>query len=453
MTGAPVSPDGDCGHTALRRMIENVTGLSMLDDDVERRLVPFLASRAARTGSSLEAYAARLRERDSAEWAPLIEAVTNGQTSFFRDPDQIELVVDLLAAMRGRSPIAIWCAGCSTGQEPYTLALACAERKLSVSILATDINRHFLDRARAGVFDDWSLRRIDAVRRARWFQPTSDNRWRIAPELQALVEFRRHNLLDDVPMASGGWRVILCRNVFLYFRRERIATVTARMARALADDGRLVLSAAETLYGLAVPLEPSVVRDRIVYARKASVAPVAVEPPRVEREPRRVAPADPHTSVVGLAAAGRLREALDIALRRPATGLLAHLTLGHLYLRLDDADAALTQYRRASEIEPLSCEAYYFAGWGHRKAGRWHEAIDAFRKSLFLAPNFWQAAYLLAGSYSRVGRDRDSEREHARVRRLLRERAAGVGFVSHPLMVEWFSIPEAEARGLLRINA
>ncbi|HEY5947384.1 MAG TPA: CheR family methyltransferase [Kofleriaceae bacterium] len=436
--------------TALRRMIDDATGLSMLDDEVERRLVPFLAARAARTGASLEAYAASLRERDSAEWTALIEAVTNGQTSFFRDREQIELVVDLVAAMRGRSPIAIWCAACATGQEPYTLAMACAERKLNVSILATDINGQFLDRARAGVFDDWDLRRVDASRRARWFQPTSDKRWRIAPELAALVELRRHNLLDEVPPMAGGWRVIMCRNVFLYFRRERIAAVTTRMARALADDGRLVLSAAETLYGLGVPLEPQVQRNRVFYARKAgSAAPL--DPPRIVS--RSVAPSDPDADIVKLAAAGRLREALQVALRRPAVRLLDHLTIGHLYLRLDEPHEALVQYRQASQIVTLSCEVYYFEGWSHRKAGHWHDAIDAFRKSLFLAPNFWQAAYLLAGCYERVGRTRDSEREHARVRRLLRERAASIGFVSHSLMVDWFSIPEDEARGLLRINS
>jgi tetratricopeptide (TPR) repeat protein len=229
--------------------------------------------------------------------------------------------------------------------------------------------------------------------------------------------------------------------------------VTTRMANALAHDGRLVLSAAESLRGLAVPLEPYALRNRIFYARKAVAA---VTPSAIERErrlvPRPVALANPHADIVLLAANGRLREGLELALSRPAIRLLDHLTLGHLYLRLDEPREALAHYRQASKVEALSCEAYYFEGWSHRKTGAWHDAIDSFRKSLFLAPSFWQAAYLLAGCYERVGRARDAEREHARVRRLLRERAAGVGFVSHPLMVEWFSIREDEVRGLLRIS-
>jgi len=427
-------------------MIEDATGLSMLDDDVERKLVPFLA----RTGSSSETYAASLRARNSAEWTTLIEAVTNGQTSFFRDPEQIDLIVDLIAGMRGRTPITVWCAGCATGQEPYTLAMACAERKLSVSILATDINRQFLERARAGVFDEWDLRRLDATRRARWFQSTGDSRWRVAPELQALIQFQHHNLLDEVPASSGGWRLILCRNVFLYFRRERIAAVTMRMARALAEDGRLVLSAAETLYGLGVPLEPYVQGNRVFYTRRQSAA--AAPGTSVERRPVAPPRLEPSTELLRLASRGRFRDALALALQRPAAGLLDHLTIGHLHLRLDEPREALAQYKQASQVDALSFEGYYFEGWSHRKAAHWHEAIEAFRKSLFLAPNFWQAAYLLGGCYLRVARTRDAEREHARARRLLRERAAGVGFVSHPLMVEWFSIPEEEARELLKIN-
>jgi chemotaxis protein methyltransferase CheR len=214
MTAPPNDTD-----PALRRMIEEVTGLALLDDEVDRRLIPFVDDRAAHLGlDSRSAYAASLRRGGSRahEWSILVEALTNGQTSFFRDPDQLDLAVDLLASMTARGPLRVWSAGCATGQEPYSIAMLCAERRLPITILATDLNQRFLDRARTGWYGEWELRKLDPVRRARWFEPTGGG-WRLVPEIRAAVELRHHNLVDEPPRPSGPtttWTLITCATCF-----------------------------------------------------------------------------------------------------------------------------------------------------------------------------------------------------------------------------------------------
>jgi chemotaxis protein methyltransferase CheR len=466
---------------ALRKMIEDATGLSLLDDEIERRLTPFVADRVAKLGLASRAeYVASLRRGPaSAEWVPLIEALTNGQTSFFRDPDQLDIAIDLLAAMAGRGPYRVWCAGCATGQEAYSLAILCAERKLPVTIVATDLNPRYLDRARTGWYGEWEVRKVEPPRRARWFEPTGGG-WRLIPEIRAVVDLRRHNLIDP-PLrpatTDNTWHLVLCRNVFLYFRRERMAEVVARIAPTLSAEGRLILSASETLHGLDVPYRPEPIRSRIVYApardpvaKRPGLPRPATNPASPPPPPTTPAPTPPsrparvsrssltipvHDRINALARANRIADAIKVAEGIAEPRLLDHLTLGHLYLREREIDAAIAAYERAAEAEPLSTEVYYFLGCAYRKAGQWDDAANALRKALFLAPSFWQAAYLLAGTYLRLDRAAEAQREWARVRRLffLRDRLSTVAFVSHPLFAGWAAVDEDEARRWLQNGA
>ncbi|HLU67921.1 MAG TPA: protein-glutamate O-methyltransferase CheR, partial [Kofleriaceae bacterium] len=221
---------------ALSSLVERVTGFSLVATQLELRLLPFVAERAAALslGSPL-AYVRMLEGEGSTgeEWRRLIEVLTNGQTSFFRDGEQFAAIGELLRGQRGARPLQIWSAGCSTGEEPYSLAIVCAELGVSARIVASDLNRQFLARAADGWFSEWAVRKVDPERRRRWFE-RGPRGLRVAAPLRAMVELRPHNLVSEEPPRSsapdGRWDLILCRNVFIYFDKDTQLQVLRKFA-------------------------------------------------------------------------------------------------------------------------------------------------------------------------------------------------------------------------------
>jgi chemotaxis protein methyltransferase CheR len=189
----------------------------------------------------------------------LVEALLNNETYFFRDRDTFQLLVRealprLAAARSAERRLRIWCAGCSTGQEIYSLAIALAEERLkwagwTIDLLGTDVSAAALERAREGLYTQFEVQRgLPATQMIRWFEREESGDWRIAPALRSAVRFERHNLLAPAP-PPGTFDLVLCRNVLLYFGAEARRSVFERLARACASDGLLMLGAGETVGG------------------------------------------------------------------------------------------------------------------------------------------------------------------------------------------------------------
>ena len=192
----------------------------------------------------------------------IVDALVNQETSFFRDAQVFELLVEAVAAAQAeRRRVRIWCAGCSTGQEPLSLAMAFAERHQTSGapmpeIVATDVSEAALVRARAGRFSQFEIQRGLPVRQMiRWFDTTGSD-WVAKPELVKLVSFRRMNLVSDQP-PPGRFDIILCRNVLLYLSTQTKTHVFPKLADALNPGGMLVLGAGETVIGQTKAFEPS----------------------------------------------------------------------------------------------------------------------------------------------------------------------------------------------------
>lgn len=192
----------------------------------------------------------------------IVDALVNQETSFFRDAQVFDLMVEAVAlAEANRRRVRIWCAGCSTGQEPLSLAMLFAERKETSGapmpeIVATDVSEAALVRARAGRFSQFEIQRGLPVRRMiRWFDTTGSD-WIAKPELVKLIAFRRMNLVSDQP-PPGRFDIVLCRNVLLYLSADTKGQVFPRIAAALNPDGKLVLGAGETVIGQTNAFEPS----------------------------------------------------------------------------------------------------------------------------------------------------------------------------------------------------
>lgn len=192
----------------------------------------------------------------------IVDALVNNETSFFRDAGVFEMVVEAItAAAAGGRRLRLWSAGCSTGQEPLSLAMALAERCEATAmpmpeILATDVSDAAIARARAGRYTQFEIQRGLPMRRMlRWFEAQPDGDWLASAALLRLVAFRRLNLAE--PWAIGSFDVILCRNVLLYLVPAVKAAVFERFAGALRRDGLLVLGAGETVLGQTALFEPS----------------------------------------------------------------------------------------------------------------------------------------------------------------------------------------------------
>lgn len=202
---------------------------------------------------------ALLGARDPALADAVVEALLNQETSFFRDAGVLEQVVEAASSLAndgGR--LRIWCAGCSTGQEPLSLAMLFAERGQAAmpDIQATDVSNAALARARSGRYSQFEVQRGLPIRRLmHWFDPAGED-WIAKPELVDRVRYRRQNLASE-PVLPGRFDIILCRNVLLYFDAGMRARVLNALAGALRPGGMLVLGAGETVIGQTDRLEPS----------------------------------------------------------------------------------------------------------------------------------------------------------------------------------------------------
>jgi len=188
----------------------------------------------------------------------VVEALLNNETYFFRDRQPFDLLVAqalpaLAIARADKKRLRIWSAGCSTGQEVYSLAMLFAENPLqwqgwTIDILGTDVSTAVVDRARSGAYTQFEVQRgLGINQMIRWFEECDDG-WRAVEALRKPVRFQVHNLLEPPPH-PGQFDIVLCRNVLLYLSAEKRALAFERLASAMASDGALMLGAGETVIG------------------------------------------------------------------------------------------------------------------------------------------------------------------------------------------------------------
>jgi chemotaxis protein methyltransferase CheR len=188
----------------------------------------------------------------------VVEALLNNETYFFRDRAPFDLLqrhaLPELAQRRHKSKrLRIWSAGCSTGQEVYSLAMLFAEdpdkwRGWTIDILGTDVSTSCVDRARQGIYTQFEVQRgLGINQMIKWFEECADG-WRAVEPLRKPVRFQVHNILEQAPH-PGDFDVVLCRNVLLYLSPEKKALAFERIAGAMAEDGWLMLGAGETVIG------------------------------------------------------------------------------------------------------------------------------------------------------------------------------------------------------------
>jgi chemotaxis protein methyltransferase CheR len=248
----------------LSSLVEERSGLHYSDED-NALFSDKLWSRLAEAGfeSPLDYYYfLRYDPAGEAELGALVDVLVVGETYLFRERDALCAVIDhvIRPAIEQRGRARVWSAGCSTGEEPFSLAMMLADGNLleHVDIVATDVSHRSLARARAGTVTARSLRSFgptattDAPSWARrlverWVEPTENGGGRVARHVVDRIDFRRDNLLDPKVDSLRDLDLILCRNVLIYFRDDVVRSVVTMFAERLRTGGRLVVGASESL--------------------------------------------------------------------------------------------------------------------------------------------------------------------------------------------------------------
>jgi len=262
----------------LSGILRQRSGLVLSKDKVyllESRLVPLARKRGI---AGLDALVERIRNaRDESLLRDVTEAMTTNESFFFRDAKPFdvfrqETLPALLQSRAQRKSIRIWSAACSTGQEPYSLAMILREEaaKLAgwrVEIVATDLSAEVLEKAKVGLYSQFEVQRGLPIQLLMKYFAQVNELWQMDASIRAMVKFRELNLLEDLA-SLGQFDVIFCRNVLIYFDQETKRKVLDRIAKLLPADGALYLGGAETVLGVCDRFKP-IPGQRGVYATAA----------------------------------------------------------------------------------------------------------------------------------------------------------------------------------------
>jgi len=250
----------DSDFAALRSLVKQTTGIHL--GEAKRELVYSRLSRRLRALGldSFLAYRELLTSGDAQEMVEFCNALTTNLTSFFREPHHFEylrnqLLLPAVADRRGPRRLRIWSSACSTGEEPYSIAMTICEaipdyRRWDIRILATDLDSDVLAHAQQGVYSAERVRGLDARRLAKHFHERTQGDstvYQVVPELASLITFKSLNLMHALPM-SGPLDTIFCRNVVIYFDKETQRSLFARMAVLQRPADLLFLGHSESLF-------------------------------------------------------------------------------------------------------------------------------------------------------------------------------------------------------------
>ena len=394
----------------LATAIEHQLGLRVTDRLAA--IADVVSRRAARHREATDAYLRRIDAGDPEELGALASEVSVGETYFFRHAEQCQAFGAVL-----EPGMRVLSAGCSTGEEPYTLAMIARERGTPATIHGFDWNPAALAHAAHGRYTRWAMRALPRELERSYFTAISGGKFQLAAELRTAVTLFEANLHADAAWTSGRWDVVFCRNVVMYFSDERMREAIERLTRALAPGGYLFLGHAETLIGRAPGELELCHAHNAFYYRKLGRTSSRVDWPsgiaesaaRVRSligealEPAAPPAASPLDAIRALIAVERYGEARDALAALPAD------VGGSGDARLLDA-VALVQTGKLGDAEAACGEL--LARGEHRAAALYLSSVcrasaDDARAALEIDPTFAMASVQLAFLAKQRG-DRDA---------------------------------------------
>lgn len=392
------------------------------------------------------------------EWRELALLLTTGETFFFRDIGQISLLKNRIlpelieqkkaryAAGEAKPSLRIWSAGCSTGEEPHSLAILVKELipdldKWDILILGTDINQESIEKAKRGIYDSWSFRMVKPELQ-RWYFYQRKKNWEVDEQIRRMVTFRSGNLIKDrFPSPTSevhSMDIILCRNVFIYFDSKAISVVLEKFHNTLRRGGYLITGHTE-LHGQNLgQLQAKVFPESVVYQRNEDLQ---VETPLAAKLPihsslsvSNVSPSfarsrpvtSPSPSISQLtkkhltettfqtvlnqaetllyngAYASAIKEAEQVINQQP-DNFSAYYLMAQAFANLGKCEQAIRCCQQAIKVDSLSVKPYYLLAHIAEAQGNVEQAKDLFKKVIYLAPSFIYAYLELGSLYESEG--------------------------------------------------
>jgi chemotaxis protein methyltransferase CheR len=394
-------------------------------------------------------------------WELILAHLTIGETYFFRNAPQFDalrqqIIPDILRRRADTHELRVWSAGCATGEEPYSLAMTIGDllpdpALWHTSILATDINPQFLERARTALYSNWSFRETpDDIRDRFWIK--EQHRWRLRPEIQRMVTFARLNLAEpSYPSIINGTSAIdllVCRNVTIYFDQATTRQVVERFFQTLAPGGWLIVGHSEPQAGVYQQFEVHNFPNTVVYRKpldapmfafdswrgggpaprqlSGSVQPPSPPAPTDARAAGRRTPTGPLPPInpMPTPAPNSLPDQTSAApadLLSPQRGtselpriasaqIAALIKLGRQYADRGDWPGVETYCQRALAYDPLCIAAHYLLGQIHEHQGALDLALAAYRRTVYLDRSFVLGVIGMGYIWHQLGRMRDARR-------------------------------------------
>lgn len=410
----------------------------------------------------------------------LASHLTVGETYFFREKRSLAVLEESIfpefirARHMAERSLRIWSAGCCTGEEPYSIAILLDKlipdlQNWNITILATDINPRFLQKASEGLYTEWSFRDSPSWIKERYFERKKGDRFEISPEIKKRVTFSYLNLAEDVYPSltnnTNAMDVIFCRNVLMYFAPERTKKVVDRFYRSLIDGGWLIVSPSETSQALFAQYATVNLPDVILYQKESDLlrtAPSAeafpampVEAPGssfhppvhflpepaaevvltqetgiflpLEDQKQRTAETRPdsYAEAAALYDQGRYPEASEkIAglLKDHPDNAKAMTLLARVYANQGNLAEALQWCQGAIAADKLSAEGHYLLATVLQEQGHIADAVLSLKRALYLDPDFALAHFALGNMTRQQGKFKASEKHYANALSLLNAR-------------------------------
>jgi chemotaxis protein methyltransferase CheR len=473
-----------------RAIVRQRAGIEIPDarrSELEKGVRAALELTGAADAGALYELLAEKGPRGSAAFEAMVPAITINETHFFRNRPQMkaletEILPQLIEARRSTRRLRIWSAACSSGEEPYSLAILIDRLlpdrdKWDVLIHGTDIDPTALAKAHTGLYGNWSFREVPQDVKDEYFTRVDEQRFELAPKIRRMVRFSRLNLVDDpYPSAetlTDRMDLVVCRNVLIYFREEVIQRIVDRFHESLVDEGWLVVGHAEPSQEIFHRYQVSNFPGTIVYrrGRKAVVAPAPmsapVRPQAIGHRPQafdhrsRSAVNGQRSTVNGQRSTVNARRPPTVRSLRPVGGkqapgpvpiggpaeeafaLFESGRSGEAINRLEELAAASPRDYRAPYLlakifaskvrfpeaekwidialanRELAPEAHYLRGLALQEQGRLQEALEAYRRSVFLDHTFALGHFASAGVFGRTGQPERARKSLATVAELL----------------------------------
>lgn len=452
-------------YLLFKDIVENASGLNLEDRD----WTPLRAALCERINAiecpSFGDYYELLKSSDgSSELNKLIELLTVHETAFFRNSTHFDIlsghiIPEICARNSASRSIRVWSAGCSTGQEAYSIAITLMEsladyQSWQVEVLATDISQRALDIAIAGIYKPRAMRNVPSNLLNRYFE-THDGDYRVKDDVRKIVRFEHLNLVKE-PFPVAALRpldLIFCENVTIYFKVDSTRRVIRNFYDVLREDGYLFLGYSESLWQISkdfvlrdfgnafiyqkprrdmkawqqiATVEPDVIREEMPQRPKISSMPE-------KRLDRGLEPVNLERRAITLEGAKELYEerrfeeallAIERILESSPTNPEAQLLAAKLRADREEIGPALRHCRKALELDSLNEEAHYITGVLQLRSGEMDKAIESLSRVVFLNPSGYRAAiahFHLAGLCVEKNDRKVAIREYRNALRLLEE--------------------------------